>query len=370
MSTALFESDSESGDEDGPSNALRINEDYASKYKDFKAKEIKTKLEAKYGKDAALGGSGSDSDSSSSSEDEDAEEDTEEKEVQFFAAMSALRKKDPKIYDKQTNFFEKDDEPKSKGKGTGKKSSSKPMFLGDMERIVMTEKGGKYEDVEDASLAEAAQAKGKSYHEEMEEVKENLKMAMSSDDSDDDDDDDGLLKEKVKSSEEIKKEEAGYREWLAGQQKELEDKETEEKLRGLKESWSKKDLDEDEAFLKDYILNKRYLGDNDLDAGAGRLHDSDDGLSEDEKTVEEMEEFEHKYNFRFEEPDQEFIKKYPRTIKDSMRAQDSSRKKKREEKKERKAREKEKRDQELKQLKSLKRKEIEDKLSKLKKVRW
>lgn len=91
-------------------------------------------------------------------------------------------------------------------------------------------------------------------------------------------------------------------------------------------------------------------------------------LSEEEKIVENQEQFERKFNFRFEEPDPEFIKSYPRTVADSMRRKDTKRKEKREEYKQRKDLEKQKKKEEIKRLKSLKRKEIVDKLEKLKKI--
>ena len=253
------------------------------------------------------------------------------------------------------------------GKASKKDASKQPLFIGDLERKIITEKDGEYEEVEDAGLAAEA-AKG-SYVREMEEIRESFKFGNANEDDDDDDDDDedsGLLKAKVKTKEEKKKEESDYKSWLAGQTSKLGDAETEQKLKGLRDFWSKGDLDEDDAFLKDFILNKRYLGE-DCDT-EGRIHDSDGGLSEDEATVDKQEDFETKYNFRFEEPDQEFIKKYPRTIKDSMRNKESTRKQKREEVKERKRREKERRAEDLKQLKALKRREIEDKVKKLRKV--
>ena len=78
-----------------------------------------------------------------------------------------------------------------------------------------------------------------------------------------------------------------------------------------------------------FIFVHRYLDHSDDDGDdesddEHKAHD-DENLSEDEATVKKMDEFEEKYNYRFEEPDEEFIKRYPRTIKDSMRRQDSSR---------------------------------------------
>lgn len=81
-----------------------------------------------------------------------------------------------------------------------------------------------------------------------------------------------------------------------------------------------------------------------------------------------LENFNVAYISHYFPTDQDFIKRYPRTIKDSMRQGPNSRKTKRLEVKDRKEREKEKKREEIKQLKALKRKEIMEKLDKLKKI--
>lgn len=142
-------------------------------------------------------------------------------------------------------------------------------------------------------------------------------------------------------------------------------------LKPLRDFWSNPNLDSNEKFLRDYILNNKYL-DNEYtgpdEDDEHIVHDSDENLSEDEKNIVEQEEFEHKYNFRFEEPDQEFIKRYPRTLENSLRRKDTRRAQKRAEVKKRKEEEKLRKKEELKQLKALKRKEIEEKIEKLKEI--
>lgn len=136
----------------------------------------------------------------------------------------------------------------------------------------------------------------------------------------------------------------------------------EHKEKSIEEIWSNGRLSKDEKFLRDYILTNGYANKDDDEIPTY------DEIVADDDFEEKQTEFEHKYNFRYEDPDQEFIKRYPRTIDNSVRKVDNRRKEKRVERRDRKEMEKKEKFNEIEMLKELKQKEIEEKMSKLKAV--
>uniref|UniRef100_H3CL87 Protein KRI1 homolog n=1 Tax=Tetraodon nigroviridis TaxID=99883 RepID=H3CL87_TETNG len=136
----------------------------------------------------------------------------------------------------------------------------------------------------------------------------------------------------------------------------------------LREYWNDPELDRKEQFLRDYILNKGYIDEDDERIPTYDevvCDDMEDSEEEGETFLEQQEDFERSYNFRFEEPGFEKIKTYPRDIATSVRTKGDNRKRKREEVKKRKQKEKDQKREQLKQLKNLKCKEITEKLKKL-----
>ncbi|XP_037288508.2 protein KRI1 homolog [Rhipicephalus microplus] len=343
---------------------LKLNEDYAKNYNKWREKEELQKLKDKYGENVALDSSSS----SSESEDEDAEELTPTFEKKFLETLSALKSKDPKIYDKSTVFFEPTGDAGEGEPVKEKQKKEKPMFLKDYKRKLIIEKQGMPSDEEDVEGDADLSTQHKQGHfataAEEEHLKRSFKAALA--DFDDDEDDDGSLLKTAKHSEEVKAEaDEEYRKWLKGEVDKIHQKKDVEKLGYLHDYWNSSNLDKAEEFLRDYILNKRYLEKSRLPAAQP---EDDEDLSADEAILEEQETFEHKFNYRFEEPDSEFIKKYPRTMQDSMRRKDDRRKLKRQEVRERKLQEKEQKKEEINRLKALKKKEILEKLQKLKEV--
>ncbi|KAL6267766.1 hypothetical protein P5V15_000835 [Pogonomyrmex californicus] len=359
--SVLFNNDN--SDSDGE---LKINQEYANIYDNFRQKEELHKLKARYG-EAALFSEDESSESSSSEDDEiDPQFDKE-----FLITMACLKSEDPSIY-KKVKFFNdgkhetlENIEAKKKDK---KSKKEKPISLRDYERKMILERDGRFSSSEDEdNTRQKILSKTPTYMEEQKHLRDSFKHALKNEDEDEEND---FLKIKHKTEDEKHKEEESYKEWLRGQEVEI-DSDDKEMLKPLRDFWSNPNLDSNEKFLRDYILNNKHMDKelNDVDLEYNQvIHDSDENLSEDEKTILKQEEFERKYNFRFEEPDQEFIKRYPRTMENSMRKKDTRRAQKRAEVKQRKEEEKQQKREELKQLKALKRKEIEEKIEKLKEI--
>ncbi|KAF6207361.1 hypothetical protein GE061_018602 [Apolygus lucorum] len=193
------------------------------------------------------------------------------------------------------------------------------------------------------------------YAMQMKSLKASFKAVVEDSDSEDD----GLLTRKEKTAQDKAQEDEEYKAWLKGNKEELSDKETEQDLKPLQTYWSKPDLDPNEQFLRDYILNRRYLEEGE--------EAEDDGVSEDGELLEMQEKFETDYNMRFENENTE-VKRYPRVIDGSLRRTDDRRKQKRKERNERKKLEKEKKKDDIAKNQKLKLMEFREQVEKIKKL--
>ncbi|KAH8365685.1 hypothetical protein KR093_003364 [Drosophila rubida] len=366
MNNNLFDG----SDEDADDLQISTNQDYAKTYNSLRKKELLQKY-----KDRGLDVSESelDSDSESSEEEEvDAKFDQE-----FFKTLASLKSKDPKIYDKETRFFNEDesegDDDDKEVAAKKKSSKAKPVTLKDYERKVILEHNGKFESSDDEREEDEQMERAQSPTavEEERRIKAEFRNVMNQADDDGEDEEfGGIFKKRTKTKAQTDAEEADFAKWLAGKQADAEIEEgAKQQLAPLKQYWNSSKLTQGESFLRDYILNKGYAN---TDAAEIPTYDEIVGdtapLSDDEQELEKQAEFEQKYNFRFEEPDADFVKRYPRTIEQSLRRSDDKRKEKRKELKERKQQEKEQKMKELDLIKDMRRKEIEEKIRKLKAV--
>jgi len=233
-------------------------------------------------------------------------------EKNFLKTFSALKSHDPKIYNTNNDAFFSDNE--SPGLVQKKKIIKAPnkrrLTLRDYELSI----AGKSFDDEETVTSSYVEQEGK--------IKNEFKNLLSKMQNEINDED--LLVRKVKTGNEQKKEENDYYQWLKndGSMRVLD-----EDLNRLKKRWSRTNaLDSDEVFLRDYLLQRKF----DVDEDNTEDHiPSYDEITNEEEDTKITENFEHKYNFRFEDPDQEFIKRYPRTITEALRKSGSRRKSKR-----------------------------------------
>lgn len=277
---------------------------------------------------------------------------------EFLNTLAFLQNKDPQKYEEIPKFFEhiptvEETVLKSKQQ---KKSQQKPLTVADhqRERLLRTE-GKMSDEEEDGGNVHQNALEDLSYAAEQEKIRSDLKKALDSSE-DEKEDEDKLFKVRSKSNEESQKEQKDYHKWLQTQK-------NSKSFKPLKDFWTSNSLSNDDKFLRDYILNQKYIENGEESAIKDIV-----GISDDEQEVEKQDEYEQKYNFRYEEPDTDFIKRFPRKIEESVRVEDTKRKEKRKERDERKAHEKEMKMKQLRELQNIRKREIEEKLLILKDV--
>ncbi|KAL1916494.1 uncharacterized protein VTP21DRAFT_5685 [Calcarisporiella thermophila] len=349
-------------DDTAEENSLTINEAYAKKYEEKKRGEELSKLQEKYGKDATL----------EDFEDEDSEEDVEEDEfgelvtpeidAQILKTIAAIRTKNPKIYENNTAFFSDEAVENARKKWKEKQTTAeKPVRLKDYHRKVLLEDGGIIEEEDGNAMT---------HTEEQEAIRKEVTAAFHASTGDGDEEDmeeegDNFFQKRVKSKEELEEEEEAYRQFLLENMTEDNGMEAFQEWRNYQNN---SQIDEDEKFLMDYILNRGWIDKSakrvpSYQEIVGEHHDT-----EDEEQLEEADRFESQYNFRFEEQGATEIMTYSRNVEGSVRRKDDKRKQKREALKQRKEEEKLQKKEELKRLKNLKKKEIFEKLKQIQEI--
>jgi len=335
---ALFSQDSDESETEDDKE-WKANNSYAENYNRWRRTEEISKLKSRFGEDAEL------SEDSETSDDEFIEPDNSEFDRDFLLAMGAIQRKAEK--NGSTSFF------KSSYGSANKIREEKPMTLKDYNRHIIMNRGGKLDDDD-----EEPSFSGNSIGEQV--ISKFDDGGVSS--GDDDDDDlltSGLFKVKNKEQElnkESDSKHSGDLPFVKCEEETVGDKKEQDLITDLKEVWTNPNNSNKEKWLADFFLNKRYLDkeDESIERAYNEVVIDEEPLSDDEETVARMEDFETKYRFRYEEPDQEFTKQYPRDIPDSLRQKDETRKKKRKAVKERKEDNKEIKRQEIQKLKALK----------------
>lgn len=377
MPKLLSDSESSSDEEQPTQERLNVNKKFASQLE----QRERTK-DLHRAKDLGTGDDEEEDDSESETEDEDAELLSPELDLKIVNTIKSLRKKDPRIYDKNSQWFsdneEDDEDSDEEDTKTGKDKKKK---YKDVLREQLLAEGNPVDDYElDEDLKASYRLKNDNlskkqlaYDAEQDEIRKAFLQAAKTGDDSSSEEENGrkIVRAKAKSAKERRAEERQLA--LA----------TEEMTQ--LGSFVEDDKDK-EAFLTNYLLHQLWRDPGDTIRAGGEEVDSE----EDEAAVETAEMFENKYNFRFEElqdakarleeagedqsPGAAFglglafgsaqVIGHARQVPGSLRREDDKDKRKaqREARKERKEREKRQKAEELKRLKNLKKQALQERL--------
>lgn len=302
-------------------------------------------MEEKYKNAGAKDDDDEDSSSDDESEDEDGFLATEDLDAQISATLQAIRSKDPRVYDKDVEFYNEEDEGASAAQKKGKKE--KPVFLRDYHREKIMRGDVGQSDDEDEAPPPAA----RTYAQEQDALKKSIVSQMHASGSENESDSDSDGGDFMKRKEPAKADANGVHPARAKGMKRVEvDVENAER--------------DPENFLSNFLASRAWVPE---EGSRWKAFESDEGEDDDDRA----DAFEEAYNMRFENPEKsnEVLKSYARDVAAarSVRRDDkSARQRKRDLEKEQKEAEKRERREDKARLRKLKLEEAEGKLRKLK----
>eukprot|EP00188_Purpureofilum_apyrenoidigerum_P002896 Plantae.Rhodophyta-Purpureofilum_apyrenoidigerum.ctg29467.p1 GENE.Plantae.Rhodophyta-Purpureofilum_apyrenoidigerum.ctg29467~~Plantae.Rhodophyta-Purpureofilum_apyrenoidigerum.ctg29467.p1 ORF type:complete len:622 (-),score=193.50 Plantae.Rhodophyta-Purpureofilum_apyrenoidigerum.ctg29467:125-1990(-) len=385
----------------GPSNELKINEEYAQKFEARKRREELHRAES-------LGIQLNDDDDflhaseseSGESEDENAILLTKNTDKKIADVLDAIRRREKRVYDKNVKFFddnegrnegsneedgEEDDESSGDepiaGWDAGQTDQGAPkLTIKDYVREKILTDGKLQESSESESesesdhdgntdtAAERKRTQALLYDDEQRSLRTSLQRETGPVESDAEQSEDDFFVKRTKTEEEQEVEDKEFDQFVAERSRKLGKEKGEEYL--LHSYLERETLDEKERFLRDFVLNNGWLNRNQGTAPDASTYtidvDVDGQVQEEEEFLDRQDEIERKHNFRFEEERGDQIISYARDVNDSVRRKDERRKLQREQKKLRTETVKREKLDEVKRLKNLKKAEIQSKLDLLK----
>ena len=390
------EEKNESSD-DNSINKLNINEEYAERFQHNEKRKKEEKLRNKYGvnikkkQEEENRDLGSDPQSPEESEDSEGELDNEIVRDKFINTLLELKDENEtkKLLENKAPIFT-DEDFKNRREKIHKKEEQEKIKYG-IKDALLENKSYSEDDSNSENNIYSVNYKPKKIEEDQTEKKAFISAANqedqeNSDNSDNNDFfDNGLLLKKKSNTENLFIPEEDKDKNNSDNEKEETPEQAEEKIAGmtlsdalkkskikpenvnmnlLQQIWGDdKKLSKDERFLRNYILSEGWLDKNTTGLNKNLLLID----KEDEENEDKFDDFENKYNHRFEEEGGANITTYQRNI-DSYRHKDDSRAVKRKEHEQRKEEEKNKKKEEIKNEKLKQAEEIKKKINKLERI--